>query len=225
VRSQHLDLHHQREQRRIDRDHAELRLAEQPQAAPDRDAEAEIQHHDLGSLAGDRLEAGEHDVAAVEGRIGNRLKNPMTGPAHHRARAALDDPTPGCSGWTPINHRISTLIPICTAGPAKLIAARSQRFSGRVGHERRIAGEEVERDLGAGTGGTRRDRVPEFVEERQRGDERRQPQPEVGPVGQDHHDHEHEKARADVYGKTEHSERWPRFHLQEPTQMETASHR
>src|SRR4051794_41965759 len=67
------------------------------------------------------------------GRIGNRLKNPITGPAHHRARAALDEPTPGCNGCTPIAHRASTLTPICMAGAGKLIAARPPRLQGRGG--------------------------------------------------------------------------------------------
>ena len=50
------------------------------------------------------------------GRIGSRLNKPMTGPAHHSARAAYDDPKPGCSGWTPIAHRPSTLTVIWIAG-------------------------------------------------------------------------------------------------------------
>ena len=75
------------------------RLAEQPQAATDRDGQAEVQHHDLGPLAEDRFEPGQHDVAAVERQDRQQVEEP-----DHRARPTTgraprsDEPIPGCSG-------------------------------------------------------------------------------------------------------------------------------
>ena len=43
-------------------------------------------------------------------------------------------------------------------------------------NERGVAGEEVERDLGTGTGGPGRQRMAEFVQQREPGDESGQPQ-------------------------------------------------
>src|SRR3954471_5426285 len=54
--------------------------------------------------------------------------------------------------------------------------------------------------------------MPELVDEGQRRNERRQPQAELWSIRQHDDDHEHEKARANVHGKPEQSERGLRFH-------------
>ena len=78
------------------------------------------------------------------GRIGSRLNNPITGPAHHMARAAFDEPTPGCSGCTPIAHSASTLTPIWIGGPGEADARPLPPLQVTGRHERCVAGEEVE---------------------------------------------------------------------------------
>ena len=53
---------------------------------------------------------------------------------------------------------------MCTPGPANEITARCGFDSGRVRDERRVAGEEVERDLGLGAVAAGGDRVAELVD-------------------------------------------------------------
>ena len=51
------------------------------------------------------------------------------------------------------------------------------------------------------------DGVAELVEQREDGDEARQPDPERGAVGEDHDDHEQVETGADVHGEPEQPER------------------
>ena len=68
------------------------------------------------------------------GSTGTRLNRPITGPVHQMARAgALDAYELRSSGSIPIANNTARLTPICTAGPASEIPARSHGFSGRTG--------------------------------------------------------------------------------------------
>ena len=68
------------------------------------------------------------------GTTGNRLNSPITGPVHQIASdAALSANESRSSGFTPINSSTASPMPICTAGPATEMPARSHRFKGRVG--------------------------------------------------------------------------------------------
>ena len=74
-------------------------------------------------------------------------------------------------------------------------------------YERGIAGQEVEGDLGSGTGGPSRERVTEFVQQGENRDEPGQPGSEPCSIGHDHDDQEHVETGTDVHGEPEQPKR------------------
>ena len=114
------------------------------------------------------------------GRIGRRLNSPITGPAHHRARAASDAPDAGMQRMHSHRPQSDDADGDLDRRPGEADAGALPPLQRAGGHERGVAGEEVERDLGACAGGPGGEGVAELVQQREHGDEAGQPQTRAG---------------------------------------------
>ena len=98
-------------------------------------------------------------------------------------------------------------------GPARAMAAWVRRAQGLRGVVGRVAGQEVERDLGLGPGPAGGDGVPELVQQREAGDRQRQPDAELVAVDDDDQHHEQQEARPHVDREAEHADRQRSYEL------------
>ncbi len=205
--TEHLQLHHQREDGRIDRDRAEARLVEQPQTAADRQRKAEVQHREVSSLAQDGLEAGQHDVAAIERQDRQQVEQ-----ADHRACPPQRPGRVGCVEarvqWVHAHrpqpqHADSDL----HRGPGEADPGSLPTLQMTRRNEGCVARQEVERDLGSGTCCACCERVTQFVDQGEHGDEHSQPHAESWSVGDHDDQHEEEKPGPDVHGEPEQPKR------------------
>ena len=166
----------------IDGDGAPARLAEQPQTTAYGDGQAGVEHDDSRLLGKEHLEPGENDVASVEREDRQQVEQADD-------RAGPPQGTSGIGGSDARMQRVDAhrqqgddADRDLDAGPGEADACPLPSLQRAGGHERRVAGQEVERDLGARTGGPGGYGMAELVEQREDGDEPASQTPSGAPL-------------------------------------------